>query len=490
MPAPRLTPAPRTSVRTLFGSRRTVTALVLSLVVAIASIAGVMAQGLGPAGPSPAQNGGSVIAQGVVEVSAIESVWRVSTFTAEAGSEPLTIAHPAFVLARATPLLVTDVSTGVRARVANGEGTFLFPGQSVQLSTFGPPDEFTLMELTPSEDGASAGTEVFASDPFIPREGVRDLDLVREVLDAGDESQMSGGAGQTLVFATNGSVTVTAEGTDPVTLAAGEAGAFDGALTFTTDTADSSFVAAYVGAVIGFDENGTPVVTAEATPAATPPPAESAGTDTPRAGATAPPPPRPGATTVPPPQPGETATEAADADEIDTDDDGLTDAEEEELGTDPNNLDTDGDLLYDGGELVYGTDVLDPDTDGDGLPDGNEVYIAGTDPAVADTDGDGVSDGDEVANGTNPLVAPAPEAEPTDEPAPEAAPTEESAPEAPPAEEPAPSGNVDSDGDGLTDAQEAIYGTDPQNGDTDGDTVNDSNEVAAGTDPLDSQSFP
>lgn len=479
MPTSRLSTA---GVRAIAGSHQAMTALALSVIIAFASIAGVMAQGLGPAGPSPAQNGGSVIAQGVADVPAVESVWRVSTFTAEAGSEPITIAHPAFVLARATPLLVSDEATGARSRVANGEATFLGLGQTVQLSTFGPPDEFTLFELTPSSDSASTGTEVFASDPFVPREGVRDLDLVREVLNAGDESQMSGGAGQTLVFATNGSVTVAAEGSDPVTLAAGEAGAYEGALTFSTETDGSSFVAAYIGAVIGFDENGTPVATAAATPIASPAPAEvhDASTPAPRAGATVPPPPRAGATAPQAPQRGETTAETAEADEPDRDDDGLTDAEEADLGSDPDDLDTDGDILYDGGEIVYGTDVLEPDSDGDGLPDGNEVYIVDSNPAVADTDGDGTSDGDEIANGTNPLAAPAPEAAPTEQPDPE--------PE--PADEPAPAGNVDSDGDGLTDAQEETFGTNPGEGDSDGDTVNDSNEVAAGTDPLDSQSFP
>jgi hypothetical protein len=446
---------------------KALTAIVMSAIVALASVAGVMAQALGPAGPSPAQNGGSVIAQGVADVPAVDSVWRVSTFTAEAGSDPITVAHPNFVLARATPLLVTDQTTGARLRVASGEGTFLFPGQLVQLSTFGPPDEFTFIELTPASDGVSAGEEVFASRPFVPEPGVRDLDLVREVLDAGDESELSAGAGQTLVFASNGSVTVTAEEGEPVSLAAGEAVALDGALTFSTETDGSAYVAAYIGAVIGFDEIGTPVASPEATPVATPTPAAVATEEAPRVDATVP----------PPPQPGATIAETPDADEVDTDDDGLTDAEEADLGTDPNNLDTDGDLLYDGGEFVYDTDIFDPDSDGDGLPDGNEAYIIGSDPAVADTDGDGVNDGNEVANGTNPLVAPAPAPAPTEAPAP--------APE-----EPEPTGNVDSDGDGLTDAQEATFGTDPGNGDSDGDTVNDSNEVAAGTDPLDSQDYP
>lgn len=481
-------PMPRHSiarVRALLDSPKALTALVLSAILSVTAVAGVMAQGLGPAGPSPAQNGGSVIAQGVVEVPAVESTWRVSTFTAEAGADAIAIVNPAFVLARGTPLLVTDPTTGARSRIANGEATFLFPGQDVQLSTFGPPDEFTLIELTASTEPASTGTEVFASDPFTPREGVRDLDLVREVLDAGDESQMSAGAGQTLVFVTNGDVAIASDEGDPVTVVAGEAFAFEGPLTFTTETDNSSFAAAYVGAVIGFDESGTPVATADASPAATPAASPEATRAAPRAGATVPPPPRPGATAPAAPRPGSTATATADTTELDTDDDGLTDIEEAELGTDPNDIDTDGDVLYDGGELVYRTDVLNPDSDGDGLPDGNEVYIVGSNPTIADTDGDGVNDGNEVANGSNPLVPAAPEAAPTEAPA-DAEPTEESEPET----EPAPVSNVDSDGDGLTDAQEATYGTDPGNGDSDGDSVNDSNEVAAGTDPLDSQSFP
>ena len=67
--------------------------------------------------------------------------------------------------------------------------------------------------------------------------------------------------------------------------------------------------------------------------------------------------------------------------EKDTDNDGLSDTEEEELGTDPE----------------------DSDTDGDGLEDKKELEL-GTDPNDIDTDGDGVSDGDEVKNGTDPLI--------------------------------------------------------------------------------------
>jgi hypothetical protein len=44
--------------------------------------------------------------------------------------------------------------------------------------------------------------------------------------------------------------------------------------------------------------------------------------------------------------------------------------------------------------------------------------------------------------------------------------------------------DVDSDGDGLKDWQEALWGTDPHNPDTDGDGVPDGQEVATGHDPL------
>jgi hypothetical protein len=44
------------------------------------------------------------------------------------------------------------------------------------------------------------------------------------------------------------------------------------------------------------------------------------------------------------------------------------------------------------------------DSDSDGLFDAYEIYL-GTDPNVADTDGDGLDDGQEVAAGTNPKIS-------------------------------------------------------------------------------------
>jgi hypothetical protein len=97
-------------------------------------------------------------------------------------------------------------------------------------------------------------------------------------------------------------------------------------------------------------------------------------------------------------------------DNSDFDEDGLTDYDEFENGTDPTEKDTDGDGLDDNVETNTGTFVSasdtgtnpkDEDSDGDGLKDGDEITAA-TDPNNADSDGDGFSDGLEVNEGSDP----------------------------------------------------------------------------------------
>ena len=53
---------------------------------------------------------------------------------------------------------------------------------------------------------------------------------------------------------------------------------------------------------------------------------------------------------------------------LDRDGDGLADATEEAIGTDPDNPDSDGDLLNDGVEHhIFASNPLGPDSDGDGV---------------------------------------------------------------------------------------------------------------------------
>lgn len=122
-------------------------------------------------------------------------------------------------------------------------------------------------------------------------------------------------------------------------------------------------------------------------------------------------------------------------------------------------IDSDEDGLPDYLEKEIGTDRYNADTDGDGLPDGYEYFTLGTDPKKADSDDNGISDADEdfdedrLTNleeyelGTDPF-------------------------------------SKDTDYDGLSDYDEVkIHNTDPLKYDTDGDKVSDGDEIELGLDP-------
>ncbi len=120
--------------------------------------------------------------------------------------------------------------------------------------------------------------------------------------------------------------------------------------------------------------------------------------------------------------------------------------------------DSDNDGLSNSLEAQIGTDPWDPDTDDDGLTDSEEYIIHNTDPLNWDSDYDGMSDGWEVGYGLDPLDA-------SDA-----------------------SGDVD--GDGLSNLGEYQNGTDPLDSDTDDDGFEDGYEIEHGTDPLDPNDYP
>lgn len=139
----------------------------------------------------------------------------------------------------------------------------------------------------------------------------------------------------------------------------------------------------------------------------------------------------------------------------DTDGDGLSDDQENSIGTNPNNPDTDGDGMPDGWEVDNGFNPKINDANGDADSDGLtnlEEYQHGTNPHNPDSDSDGLPDGWEVDysfdphdDGTTDIVN-------------------------------GPDG--DPDNDQFTNLQEYLAGTDPRNPDTDSDGIPD------GTDPV------
>jgi hypothetical protein len=95
-----------------------------------------------------------------------------------------------------------------------------------------------------------------------------------------------------------------------------------------------------------------------------------------------------------------TATGTGDADS-----DGLNNLGEYQTGTDPFVADADGDGLNDGAERTAGTNPFAADTDLDTLSDFAEVNTHNTNPLKADPDSDGRPDPAEIALGSNPNVA-------------------------------------------------------------------------------------
>ncbi|MFC4406991.1 hypothetical protein [Haloarchaeobius iranensis] len=155
----------------------------------------------------------------------------------------------------------------------------------------------------------------------------------------------------------------------------------------------------------------------------------------------------------------------------DTDGDGLTDDEELAGRSDPTLVDTDDDGLSDRSEARVGSDPTAADTDGDGLTDETEAHESDTDPTAVDTDDDGLSDGTEFDGATDPQ-----EADTDGDGLDDGAEVNQHGTD-PTA--------VDTDGDGLDDGTEVNqHGTDPTAVDTDGDGVDDPTELDEGTDPV------
>ena len=113
--------------------------------------------------------------------------------------------------------------------------------------------------------------------------------------------------------------------------------------------------------------------------------------------------------------------------------------------------------------LGRGTDPFVRDTDGDGVGDGAEVAL-GLDPVQPDTDGDGMADGWELAHSAptnsawaafDPRVHNGSDGDPRND------------------------AGADHDGDGLANAEECVWGTNPWLADTDGDGAGDGEETGA-----------
>jgi hypothetical protein len=314
----------------------------------------------------PASGHAQVIAQGLASFTAGAHHWRL--VTNDVGTAPVGIdtASPTFLVAAleapgAAPMRVTEPD-GLGWLLADGEATFR-PADS---ATGIDPAPGALVHELAIDEGSG-------DDAFDPGDGLRDLDLLRDVLGNGESLTVRSDV-SALIFVTDG-VATAGDGTE---IAAGTTRAVVGEATISNAGTEPVVVlAAVIGAPVAPGDAAIPTTTTALSgddddddgPAPTQAPTTPAPTSPP--------------TTIDP--------------TLDTDGDGLPDVDEIEIyGTNPNTYDTDGDTVSDYLEAKDGnSDPFDDDTDGDGFDDSEQ--FDGYDPRDA-----GSYPGAPAATGTAP----------------------------------------------------------------------------------------
>jgi hypothetical protein len=182
-----------------------------------------------------------------------------------------------FILADTGALAITDADGKPLQRLAPGEATWVDPGAiRAIVSLEGRSAGLLRISLIPAsflpeEPGATSH-----GDPFPAPPGVADLDLLRDVLERGEELVVTSGDTPALLQVTSGKVFVTDESGAIGELAAGSPLQFQGQITLSGGSrAPAAFVMARLGPpvparLVLLDPNATPVATPFATPMATP----------------------------------------------------------------------------------------------------------------------------------------------------------------------------------------------------------------------------
>jgi hypothetical protein len=255
---------------------RTPALVALAIWAAIGAVAVVAAQSSDLAKPSPAQGRAQVISQGMTARPALKTAWRIVErdipVRADARPSDRLEGSAGFLLADAAPIFVTDQDTKQRYRLAPGEAQFVPVGANQTWASLDPnPTTAYSIELAVRDtiDEAGSGKVVYRSGSFGMKEGDYDLDLLRDVLPNGEQTNIDGTDFPVLILVTQGQVDVSSnkKGSKTVRLHSGEAGAFEGDLVIDTKTkGDAIFVAGVVATSIGGGRTSTnPTATPEPT---------------------------------------------------------------------------------------------------------------------------------------------------------------------------------------------------------------------------------
>lgn len=265
----------------------------------------VGARQLAPSGDSPAVGSAQVVTQGIATLPGKRVAWRLVERTAVPRGQAKPVERDlGFVMASDEPILLTDRvavngDTKDVARLAPGESFLVKEGaRQARASLSDRPVKYLALELVAATevDEIGSGKLLYQSDPFTAPTGERDIDLVRNVLELGEQAFVPNTGESTVILATDGAIDILPEGGRARTLQAGESEQFEAgdlqieavanaamvarrvpAAAMTDMLAQTATqVAAYVVAVIGEEipppptptptETPTPLPTATSTP--------------------------------------------------------------------------------------------------------------------------------------------------------------------------------------------------------------------------------
>jgi hypothetical protein len=216
---------------------------------------------------SPASGHAQVIAQGVAPMPD-EAAWRVVFHSIDPGSAAeLSAGGPGFILVDTGGVVVEEDDRSTL--LAPAEAAFHASPASRLIPIGERPTGVFALDLVPPDaaDDAGGGIPVYASDPFQAPQGIRDIDLVRDLLEPGESTTIIGNSAPVLVLVTLGAVRAEATDGSTACLRVGEAGTFSGDVVL---TAEGQVPSSVIAAVIGRE---APVAPVAATPGATPVPA-------------------------------------------------------------------------------------------------------------------------------------------------------------------------------------------------------------------------
>ena len=226
----------------------------------------------------PGEPDAQTVAHGLMAMPAETMVWQTELQRAVVSPRAEAVPQPGgFVLADTGALAITDADGRPLQRLAPGEAAWIEPGaKRAIISLEDRSAGFLRVSLIPASFVPDQPGAASHGEPFPALPGVVDLDLLRDILERGEELVVSSGDTPALLQVTSGKVFYTDESGGINEVAAGSPSQFQGQITISgASRAPAAFVIARMGPQIParislLDPDATPVATPWATPAATP----------------------------------------------------------------------------------------------------------------------------------------------------------------------------------------------------------------------------